>query len=113
MEAQEKLREIQNLLESMIKEKGELSRDYSKLVEGVLKSDSIPQKYKELIFVSLSLARKCEWCLSYHLKLAIESGATYQELLEVAFITFLMDGSPALMEAIKMNNFYDEFKREK
>ncbi len=110
MEAQERLKEIQDLFEKLMQEKGDISKNYSQLVEGILKSGTIPQKYKELMFVSLSLAKKCEWCLSYHLKLAIEGGASYEDLLETAFITFLMDGTPALMEAIKMNDFYKELK---
>ena len=110
MEAQGRLKEVQDLFESILKQKGDVAKNYSQLVESILKDGTLPQKYKELMFVALSLTKKCEWCLSYHLKLAIESGATYEELIEVAFVSFLMDGSPALMEAVKMNDFYNELK---
>ncbi|MEM0195283.1 MAG: carboxymuconolactone decarboxylase family protein [Thermoplasmatales archaeon] len=108
MEAFERLKEIQSLFDDIMKQKSDVGKDYSQLVDRIISSGSIPQKYKELIFVALSLAKKCEWCLSYHLRKAVESGVTYDELIEVAFISFLMDGTPSLMESIKMKDFYSD-----
>ncbi|MEM0141081.1 MAG: carboxymuconolactone decarboxylase family protein [Thermoplasmatales archaeon] len=110
MDAFDRLKEIQDLFSDIIKQKGDVGKDYSQLVEHVLHNGSIAAKYKELIFVALSLVKKCEWCLSYHLRLAMEAGVTYEELIEIAFIAFLMDGSPSLMEAIKMKDFYFDLK---
>lgn len=111
MESSDRLNEIQELFGDIMNKSEVITKDYMKLIDSVIASNTIPSKYKELIFIALSLAQKCEWCLSYHLKLAIESGVTEDELVEVAFISFLMGGTPALMESIKMKKFYSELKR--
>jgi AhpD family alkylhydroperoxidase len=108
MEAFEKLNEIQNLFSGIMENNPESGKNYMALIESVSKSSAIPAKYKELIYIALSLSGKCEWCLSYHLKLAVESGVTEKELEEASLIALLMAGTPALMESIKMKKFYSE-----
>ena len=58
MEAQGRLKEVQDLFESILKQKGDVAKNYSQLVESILKGGTIPQKYKELMFVALSLTKK-------------------------------------------------------
>ncbi len=64
----------------------------------------LDQKTKEFIALSLGMAARCEWCISYHVNNAIKAGATRKELMEVGYITTLMYGSQALME---MNSLVD------
>lgn len=106
MEISDKLNEIQKLFGSYSSSLPEPTKDYMSLIESVTKSSSIPMKYKELIFIALSLAQKCDWCLAYHLQLAKESGVTEDELNEAAFIALLMAGTPALMESVKMKEYF-------
>lgn len=110
MEASERLTEIQNLFSELTGSNPEPSKNYMALIDSVIQSKAIPLKYKELIFLALSLSQKCEWCLSYHLKIAVENGITEDELQEASLIAFLMAGTPALMESIKMKQFYNEIK---
>jgi len=110
MEATDRLSEIQQLFGNIMNKSEVLTKDYMRLIDSVVKTGTIPPKYKELIFVALSMTEKCEWCLSYHLKLAIENGVTEDELIEAAFVSFLMAGTPALMQSIKMEEFYKELK---
>jgi len=113
MEASERLSEIQKLFTELTGRNPEPSKNYMALIDSVIQSQAIPPKYKELIFLALSLSQKCEWCLSYHLKIAIEKGVTEEELDEASLIAFLMAGTPALMESIKMKQFYNEMKETK
>ena len=112
MELSEKLNEIQRIFGNYSTSFPEPTKEYMKLIESVMSSGKIPVKYKELIFVALSLTQRCDWCLAYHLKLAVDSGVTEDELNEATFIALLMGGTPALMESIKLKEYLDDLKKE-
>lgn len=72
---------------------------------------AIPAKYKQLSGATLSVALKCEDCLRYHVQMAINLGATRQEIVEALRIGLLAGGSAGmptmgaaypLMEAAKL-----------
>jgi len=54
---------------------------------------------KEIIAVALSVLAKCQWCIPFHVKKALELGAKKQEIVESAWVAVMMGGSPALMYA--------------
>ncbi|MCL4412399.1 MAG: carboxymuconolactone decarboxylase family protein [Candidatus Thermoplasmatota archaeon] len=107
----ERITEIQSLFNKLGKEKPDLTNDFMKLVNSSLENGELSQKYKEIIMVSLSLATGCEWCIPYHVSLAIKAGATRGELLESAFLALLMTGTPALMKVIDLLKYLDEKKQ--
>ena len=63
----------------------------------VLSPGKLTTKTKELIALALSLSSTCEWCITYHVKMALDSGATEEEILEASYVAVLMAGAPALM----------------
>ena len=63
----------------------------------VLSEGKLSVKTKELIAIALSLSSNCEWCITYHTRMALSSGATKEEILESAYVAVLMAGAPALM----------------
>ena len=54
---------------------------------------------KEIIAVALSVLSKCQWCIPFHVKKALELGARKEEIIEASWVAVLMGGSPALMYA--------------
>ncbi|MBN2517951.1 MAG: carboxymuconolactone decarboxylase family protein [Candidatus Altiarchaeota archaeon] len=68
--------------------------DFVKQVE---KKGALDVKTKELISVALSIAEHCKWCIAFHVKNALEAGATKDEIMEAAFVAVLMGGAPSLM----------------
>jgi AhpD family alkylhydroperoxidase len=111
MEFSERLAEIQQLLGSYSSSVPEPTKNYMNLVESITGTGVIPAKYKELIFIALSLAQRCDWCIAYHLRLATENGVTEDEMNEAAFLALLMAGTPALMESIKLKEYFKELKQ--
>jgi alkylhydroperoxidase/carboxymuconolactone decarboxylase family protein YurZ len=43
--------------------------------------------------------------------MALDAGATEEEILEAGMVSVLMDGSPALMHLIPLKKAIDEFKK--
>ena len=54
---------------------------------------AIPAKYKELTGVSISVAMRCEPCLSHHLRMAHAEKATKEEFVEAIRLGLLTGGS--------------------
>ena len=77
--------------------KPDMQKGFVDFYQAVLKPGSLSVKAKELIAIALSLSSSCEWCITYHTKLAVDNGATDEEILEAAYVAVLMSGSPALM----------------
>ena len=100
-------------IEGNMEKIGELSPDemeawgrFSTITEG---KGALSPRGKEIISVALSVLSKCEWCIAYHVKKAIELGARKQEIIESAWIAVLMGGSPALMHAQLVLKAVEEF----
>jgi len=65
---------------------------------------------KEIIAVALSVMAKCQWCIAYHVHRALELGARKQEIIEAAWVSVLMAGSPALMYAQLVLKALEEYE---
>jgi len=70
-------------------------------------------KQKELINVGLSVAAQCEWCIAVHVKHAVRTGASRDEMVEAGFQAVLMHGGPALMYLVPFFEALDEFAPER
>ena len=89
--------EIKNIMQKL----GEISPDqisaFNRFFANVEVEGALSKKTKELIAVALSVSRHCEHCVSYHVRRALDLGATKEELIEACWMVVLMDGSTALM----------------
>lgn len=65
--------------------------------ESKQKDGALSAKFKELIGVALSVKAQCERCIVWHVKNAIDLGATRQEILEACEVAVVMSGGPGLM----------------
>lgn len=54
---------------------------------------TIPTKYKELTGVALAIVGRCEPCLRYHIRMAVQTGATRAEIVEMVRLSILSGGS--------------------
>lgn len=65
------------------------------------KDISIPRKYRELIVMALGMATGTETTTKVHAKLALENGATLDEIFEVIRIIFFTCGVTKLLPALE------------
>ena len=65
---------------------------------------------KELINVGLSVAAQCEWCIAFHVKNAVETGATRAQIMSAGFMAVVMHGGPALIYLTPLLRATEEFK---
>jgi AhpD family alkylhydroperoxidase len=60
---------------------------YFQFYQETYKSSALDRKTKELIAIAASLASHCKGCLEGHIKKALKSGATKEEISETIAIT--------------------------
>lgn len=65
------------------------------------KDISIPKKYRELIVMAVGMATGTETTMKVHAKIALENGATIDEIFEVIRIIFFTCGVTKLLPAIE------------
>lgn len=75
-------------------EKSEVYRTFVELEQKTFKDGSLSKKQKELIAIGISLVNSCEPCLEWHIKQALDSGATEKEIIEALEVGFEMGIGP-------------------
>ncbi|GAB6034298.1 carboxymuconolactone decarboxylase family protein [Galenea microaerophila] len=103
-ESQQKLLEINELITNLKKELPDEINAFMHFAQQTEKAGAIQTKDKALINVALAVSAQCEWCITLHVKNAIDAGATEQEVLEAAMQAVLMHGGPALMYIIQVKH---------
>jgi AhpD family alkylhydroperoxidase len=68
---------------------------YDSMVRTVMRESSqLDLKTKELIAIVISIINRCEICIDYHVKRAMDAGATEGEIVEAISVLMLMRGFP-------------------
>jgi AhpD family alkylhydroperoxidase len=60
---------------------------------------ALTKKHKELIAVGISVVINCESCMEWHIKQALESGASEEEIIEAIEVGIEMSGGPGTVSA--------------
>ena len=78
---------------------GEVMRGFSAIAQAALKPGALDVKTKELIALAVSVAVRCDDCIAFHAKAAVERGATREEILEALGMAIYMGAGPSVMYA--------------
>ncbi|MHA1775564.1 MAG: carboxymuconolactone decarboxylase family protein [Promethearchaeota archaeon] len=85
---------------------------FLKYVHSSNKDGALSAKIKQIILVSVAITKRCEWCIVYHTRKALELGASREELMEACLVTSVMDGGPTMMHSQLVFQTIDEYQRE-
>jgi AhpD family alkylhydroperoxidase len=105
----ERLNEFNEALGQLSKESPEKVNAFVHLLEKVEAKGALDTKTKELIALGIGIAKHCEWCISYHIKGALDAGATREEILEAAWVAVLMDGGPGIAHMVPVLKALKDF----
>ncbi|MGH1414137.1 MAG: carboxymuconolactone decarboxylase family protein [Pelagimonas sp.] len=70
---------------------------YSQLVKAASADSALQSKTKELIAFSISIAIRCEDCIVFHLRAALNHGASREEVIEAISVAIEMGGGPSVV----------------
>src|SRR4051812_37582302 len=77
----------------------DVMRGFSALAQAALKPGALDVKTKELIALAISVAVRCDDCIAFHAKAAVERGATREEIVEALGMAIYMGAGPSAMYA--------------
>lgn len=100
--------------ERLEKEAPDLYNGFNELMKHYYKHGVLERKYKELMAVAASVAKRCVPCLANHTNNAMASGATRDEVLEAAAIGVEFGGGPSFV-VVRDNllDFINEIESDK
>lgn len=84
-------------------------RSFLKMEESAFTAGDLSKGEKELIAIGISIIINCESCLEWHIKQALDSGITKEQILEAIGVGIEMGGGPATVSsrfAMKVLEYY-------
>lgn len=101
---------VSSVFKQLGKEQPETIKAFQKFMQASKKEGALSHKFKELIGISLSVAKQCRFCIAFHISNALEAGATRDEIIEAAMVAISMDGGPSLMNMRYVLKALEDFK---
>jgi AhpD family alkylhydroperoxidase len=87
----------------------EVMKAFSAIAQTALTQGALDVKTKELIAIAVSVAVRCDDCIGFHVKAAVDRGATREEILETLGMAIYMGAGPSAMYASHALGAYIQF----
>lgn len=84
------------------------TRAFGGLSKVVKQDGALNYKTKEFVALGISVADRCEPCISLHIEALIKLGASREEIGDVLGMCIQMGGGPSMMYAAKAMECFDE-----
>jgi len=91
----------------------EVMKAFSSLAQAALGQGALDPKTKELIALAIGVAVRCDDCIAFHVKAAVDHGATREEVLETLGMSIYMGAGPSAMYASHALGAYTQFSAAK
>ena len=82
-------------------------------IPGVIKSFSAMAqtafKTKALIALAIGITVRCDGCVAFHVKAALDQGASRDEMLETTGMAIYMDAGPSMAYGVQALEAYNQF----
>ena len=87
----------------------EVMKAFANIAQSALAPKALDRKTKELIAVGISVAIRCDDCIGFHVKAALEQGASQQEVTEALATAIYMGAGSSVMYATHALDAYAQF----
>jgi AhpD family alkylhydroperoxidase len=77
----------------------QVMKGFAALAQAALAPGALDVKTKELIALAISVAVRCDDCVAFHARAAVEQGASRAEMLETLGMAIYMGAGPSAMYA--------------
>jgi AhpD family alkylhydroperoxidase len=90
----------------------DVMKAFSAVAQAALAPKALDAKTKELIALAISVAVRCDDCVAFHTKAAVQHGATRDEVLETLGMAIYMGAGPSVMYASHALGAFTQFEAE-
>jgi AhpD family alkylhydroperoxidase len=77
----------------------EVMKAFSAIAQSALAPRALDGKTKELIALAISVAVRCDDCIAFHVKAALQQGASREEVTDALGMAIYMGAGPSVMYA--------------
>ncbi len=91
----------------------DVMKGFSAIAAAALKPNALDTKTKELIALAISVAVRCDDCIAFHVKSAVQHGATREEVMETLGMAIYMGAGPAAMYAAHAAEAFSQYEAAK
>ncbi|MBN2862501.1 MAG: carboxymuconolactone decarboxylase family protein [Bacteroidales bacterium] len=94
-------------------DKSEVYRSFLEMEKSTYRDGFLSKKHKELIASAISVVINCESCMEWHIKQALNEGASEYEILEAIEVGIEMAGGPGTVSARFAMNVIEYYSNHK
>lgn len=89
----------------------DIMRSFGGLARAALEAGALDTKTKELLALGISVAVRCDACITFHADAAMKQGATRAEVMETMGLAIYMGAGPSVMYAAQAVEAFDQYSR--
>jgi AhpD family alkylhydroperoxidase len=102
--------ELSTLLRSLRGAAPDVMKAFAGIARAATVSKALNGKTKELIALGIAVATRCDDCIAFHAKAAVEHGATREEVSETLGMAIYMGAGPSVMYASHALEAFTQFE---
>jgi AhpD family alkylhydroperoxidase len=87
----------------------EVMKAFASMAQAAGAAKALDRKTKELIALGIAVAVRCDDCIGFHVKAALEQGASEEEVTEVLGMAIYMGAGPSVMYASHALEAFSQF----
>jgi AhpD family alkylhydroperoxidase len=91
----------------------EVMKAFASIAQAATAAKALDTKSKELIALGIAVAVRCDDCIAFHVKAAVEHGASREEVLETLGMAIYMGAGPSVMYASHALEAFGQFESAK
>ena len=84
---------------------------FSSLAQAALAPKALDSKTKELVALGIAVAIRCDDCIGFHVKAALQLGASREEVTETLGMAIYMGAGPSVMYASHAIDAFEQFSK--
>ena len=99
----------------LVENKSRTYETFLRMEKAAYSPGALETKHKELIAIGISIVIDCESCLEWHIRQALNKGASSEQILEAIEVGIEMGGGPATVTirfALKVLEYYTTRNRQ-
>lgn len=104
--------ELNALLRNLRAGTPDVMKAFSAIAQAALAPKALDGKAKELIALGIAVAVRCDDCIGFHVKAALDRGASQEEVAETLGMAIYMGAGPSVMYANHALEAYAQFKSQ-
>ena len=109
---EDRLNQVMETMGELGRQDPQVMQSFGAFVEGAMKDGNLNRKTKELISLGMSITARCKYCITMHVKGALDAGATREEIIETCYLAIMMGGGPALTHVVEVMDSLRECQLE-